>query len=252
VALGKADIHVHSACGDGMASVSQILAFADEKAGLSVVAITDHDDLKGGFAAREAWARGKYRVEVVPGMEVTTLGGHLIALFLEEPVASLKPLKETLEAVHRQGGLCIIPHPLNWLTRSVGHRTIMDVQRRRGSGVYFDGIQTANVAPGSRVKLKTAQRLNRQRYHLPEVGGSDAHFLPAVGSAYTLFEGEGAEDLRRAILSGTTAGVNGRYPSIGEIGLGRFLRQQWRGITVTPKAAGWGPTIWSFVKRLKP
>lgn len=249
--MGKADLHVHSACGDGMASVSQILEYADQKAGLSVVAITDHDDLKGGFAAREAWARGSYRVQVVPGIEITTLQGHLIALFLEEPVASLRPLLETLEAVHRRGGLCIIPHPLNWLTRSVGHRTILSVMRRRGSGVYFDAIQTANVAPGSSVRLKTAQRLNRERYHLPEIGGSDAHFLLAVGSAYTLFEGEGAEDLRRSILSGTTSAVDGRYPSIAEIGLGQFLRQQWRGIAVTPKAAGWWPTIWSFVKRPK-
>lgn len=246
--MGKADLHVHSACGDGMAGVSQILEYADRKTDLSVVAITDHDELKGGYEAREVWARGKYRVEVVPGEEVTTLNGHLIALFLEEPVPSLRPLRETLEAVHRQGGLCIIPHPLNWLTRSVGHRTILDVQRRRGSGIYFDAIQTANVAPGSSVNLKTAQRLNRERYHLPEVGGSDAHFLPAVGSAFTLFDGQGAEDLRRAILLGTTSAVNGRYPSMATIGYMTFIRQQWRGIVVTPKAEGWWPTIKSFFK----
>ena len=235
-----------------MATVEEILEYADQKIDLSVIAVTDHDDLKGGHAAREAWARGNYRVQVVPGEEVTTLQGHLLALFLEEPVTSFKTLPETLEAVHRQGGLCIIPHPLNWLTRSVGHKTIVNVQTRRGSGVYFDAIQLANVAPGSRVKLKTAQRLNRERFHLPEVGGSDAHFLQAVGSAYTLFEGESAEDLRRSILSGTTTAVSGRYPSIAEIGLGRFLRQQYRGIVVTPKAAGWLPTIRSFVKRFKP
>lgn len=231
-----------------MASVSQILEFADRKTDLTVVAITDHDELRGGIEAREVWARGNYRVEVIPGEEVTTLQGHLIALFLEEPVASLRPLRETLEAVHRQGGLCIIPHPLNWLTRSVGHRTILDVQRRRGSGIYFDGIQTANVAPGSSVKLKTAQRLNRERYHLPEIGGSDAHFLPAVGSAFTLFDGDGAEDLRHAILSGTTSAVNGRYPSMATIGYGTFFRQQWRGIAVTPRAEGWWPTIKSFLR----
>jgi len=234
-----------------MASVSQILDYADRKTELTVVAITDHDELKGGHMAREVWARGSYRVEVIAGMEITTLQGHLIALFLEQPVASLRPLQETLEAVHRQGGLCIIPHPLNWLTRSVGHRTIMDVQRRRGSGIYFDAMQTANVAPGSKVKLKTALRLNKERYHLPEVGGSDAHFLLAVGSAFTLFDGESAEDLRRGILSGTTSGVNGSYPSIAEIGFGAFLRQQWRGIAVTPKAEGWWPTIKSFLRRPK-
>jgi predicted metal-dependent phosphoesterase TrpH len=232
-----------------MGTVSEILEYADRNTDLAVVAITDHDDLKGGHEAREAWARGSYRVEVIPGEEVTTLQGHLLALFLEKPVPSLRPLRETLEAVHRQGGLCIIPHPLNWLTRSIGHRFILEVQRRRGSGVYFDGIQLANVAPGSRVKLKTAQRLNRERYHLPEVGGSDAHFLPAVGSAYTIFDGERAEDLRRAILAGTTTGGSGKYPSVATIGYGKFFRQQWRGIVVTPKAEGWWPTIKSFVWR---
>lgn len=242
---------MHSACGDGMGTVSEILDYAERNTDLTVIAITDHDDLKGGHLAREVSARGNYGVEVVPGEEVTTLQGHLLALFLEEPVPGLRPLRETLEAVHRQGGLCVIPHPLNWLTRSIGHHSILEVQRRRGGGVYFDGIQTANVAPGSRVKLKTAQRLNRDRYHLPEVGGSDAHFLPAVGSAYTVFEGNGAEDLRRAILAGTTAGGSGKYPSVATIGYGKFLRQQWRGIAVTPKAEGWWPTIKSFVWRPK-
>ncbi len=250
--MGKADIHVHSACGDGMAAVEEILEYADQKTDLSVIAVTDHDELKGGLLAREVWARGNHRVEVIAGEEVTTLQGHLLALFLEEPVVPLKPLPETLEAIHRQGGLCVIPHPLNWLTRSIGNRAILNVQTRRGSGVYFDAIQMANVAPGSRVKLSTARRLNEERYHLPEVGGSDAHFLQAVGSAYTVFEGESAEDLRRSILAGTTSGGEGVYPSLAEIGFGRFLRQQYRGIVVTPKAAGWMPTIWSFVKRLKP
>ena len=250
--MGKADLHVHSACGDGMANVAEILQYADEKTDLSVIAFTDHDDLKGGIAAREAWARGHYRVQVIPGEEVTTLQGHLLALFIDQPVPSLKPLAETLAAVHRQGGLCIIPHPLNWLTRSIGHKAIMKVTEERGSGVYFDAIQLANTAPGAKVKLSTAIRLNNEHYHLPAVGGSDAHFLPAVGSAYTLFEGESAEDLRRAILMGKTSGGAGHYPSIPEIGYGKFLRQQWRGIAVTPKAAGWRPTIWSFIKRLKP
>jgi predicted metal-dependent phosphoesterase TrpH len=249
--VGKADIHVHSACGDGMATVAEILTYADRKTDLTVVAITDHDDLKGGYLAREVWAKGNHRVEVVAGMEVTTLQGHLLALFLEDPVPGLRPLQETLEAVHRQGGLCVIPHPLNWLTRSIGHRTIMDVQRKRCSGVYFDGIQLANVAPGSRVKLSTAKRLNKERYHLPEVGGSDAHFVQAVGSASTFFEGESAEDLRRAILAGTTSGVEGKYPSVAEIGMGKFLRQQWRGFSVTPKAEGWWPTIKSFFRMAK-
>jgi predicted metal-dependent phosphoesterase TrpH len=250
--MGKSDLHIHSACGDGMATAAEIIEYVDEKTDLSVIAITDHDDLAGGLTAREHWARGRFRVEVVAGVEVTTIEGHLLALFIEEPVPSLKPIAPTLEAVHRQGGLCIIPHPLNWLTRSIGEGTIERVTRERGSGLYFDAIQTSGKGPGSGVGMAKARRLNREQYHLPEVGGSDAHFLPAIGSAYTLFEGESAEDLRRSILMGTTSGAEGRYPSLAEIGYRRFLVQQWRGFTVTPRKSGWIPTIMSFFKRLRP
>ena len=149
--MGKADIHIHSACGDGMATTAQLLDYVERETDLSVIAVTDHDDLKGGLQAREEWARGRYRFEVIAGEEVTSLQGHLIALFIEEKVPSLKPLQETLEAVHRQGGLCIIPHPLNWLTRSIGQRSIEKVMRQRGSGIYFDAMQAGNCSPGSRV-----------------------------------------------------------------------------------------------------
>jgi len=65
-------------------------------------------------------------------------------------------------------------------------------------------------------------------------------------------EGESAEELRRSILMGTTSAADGRYPSLSEIGYRRFLLQQWRGFTVTPKKSGWLPTIFSFFKRLRP
>ncbi len=150
-----------------------------------------------------------------PGVELTTLEGHLLALFIEEPVPSLDPSPETLEAVHRQGGLCVIPHPMNWLTRSIGEQDYREGDA--ASGAAASTSTPSNWRGSGRGRAwgwETARRLNHERYHLPEVGGSDAHFLPAVGSAYTLFEGESAEDLRRSILMGTTSAVDGRYPSL--------------------------------------
>ena len=35
-------------------------------------------------------------------------------------------------------------------------------------------------------------------------GGSDTHYLPTLGSTYTLFQGETAQDLRDAIETGAT------------------------------------------------
>jgi predicted metal-dependent phosphoesterase TrpH len=250
--LGKADLHIHTARGDGMADLPELLDYVQDKTDLTVIAVTEHDDLRPGLDAREMCARGGYRIEVVPGAEVTTLEGHLLALYLEEPIESLRPLAETLEAAHRQNGLCIIPHPMSWLTRSIGQRVIERVLRDGQDGVYFDGIEVADQSAGARVSIRKARRLNQERYHLAEVGGSDAHFLAVVGSAYTLFEGRGADDLRRAILARATQGVEGHQPSLMEIGLGQVARQQVRGILVTPRKMGWRRTIASFVRRFVP
>jgi predicted metal-dependent phosphoesterase TrpH len=250
--VGTADLHVHTALGDGMAEIPELLTHVEEKTDLSIIAVTEHDDLGAALAAREAWARGRYRFEVVLGEEVTTLEGHLLALFIEEPVPSLKLLASTLEAVHRQGGLCIIPHPMSWLTRSIGQRTIERILREGRDGVSFDGMETAGSNLAGRVSAKKARRLNRERFHLAEVAGSDAHFLQAVGASYTIFEGSGGEELRRAILACTTRAAAGRYPSMRQIGLRQVVRQQWRGMLATPRKMGWLPTIGSFLRRAWP
>ncbi|MFQ5880246.1 MAG: PHP-associated domain-containing protein, partial [Dehalococcoidia bacterium] len=184
----------------------------------------------------------------VAGEEVTTQEGHLLALFIQEPLPALRPLAETIAAVHRQGGLCLVPHPLSWLTRSIGHRAIEALVRHPSDLVYLDGIELANDTSGARVSRRRARRLNQEVYHLAEVGGSDAHFLAAVGSAYTLFGGSTAQELRRCILEKTTTAVNGRHPSLAQIGAGQVLRQTWRGLTATPRTVGWLRTARSFVK----
>ncbi len=247
---GKADLHVHTALGDGLAEVPALLDFVESQTDLDVIAVTDHDDLRGAFQVREAWARRRYRFQVVTGIEVTTIEGHLLALYVEEPVPGLRPLAEALEAVHRQGGLCVIPHPMSWLTRSLGQRAIERIISSADDLRHFDGLETANQSLGARVSLSKAADLNRRRYHLAEVGGSDAHFLQAIGSAYTEFPGRSADDLRQSILAKTTRGINGRHPTLREIGLGRVLRQSWRGLLVTPRTLGWGATAASFVKRI--
>ena len=249
--MGTADLHIHTSLGDGMADIPELLAYVEERTGLSVIAITEHDGLQAAFAAREVWARGRYRFELIVGEEVTTIEGHLLALFIDEPVPSLKPLLPTLEAVHKQGGLCVIPHPMSWLTRSLGQRVIERVLREGGGGAYFDAIELSG-SPAARVGEKKAQRLNRERYHLAEVGSSDAHFAEAIGASYTTFEGCSAEELRRAILARTTSATIGQYPSFRQIGLRRIVQQQWRGMLATPRQMGWLPTIGSFLRRARP
>lgn len=248
--MGTADLHVHTSASDGMARAHEVLEYVGRDTGLDVVAVTDHDGIRGAWEAREVWAKGAYRFDFVMGIEVTAIEGHVLALFVEEPVPNLCRVEEVLEAVHKQGGLCVAPHPMTWLTRGMDRKTLLGVSEARRDGVHFDGIETANQSPAARIGRRRTKELNRTRLGLAEVGGSDAHFLPVIGSAFTRFEGSTAADLRRSIIERTTRGVNGRYPSFFELGAMNVLRQSWRGIMTTPRSMGWGPTAASFARRI--
>jgi hypothetical protein len=180
-------------------------------------------------------------------MEVTTLDGHLLALFIDDPVPSFRRIEETLEAIHRRGGLAIAPHPLSWLTRSVSRRTFARVAAINNDGVYFDGIEEYNLSPAGRVSSGRARRLNRESLGLAAVGSSDAHFLASVACAYTLFEGSSGQQLRQAIEQKTTTATAGAAPRLSELGYRNVAIQQWRGMMATPRAMGWSPTIRSFI-----
>lgn len=245
--MGRADLHVHTSEGDGLDSTEAVLKFA-EHTPLDVVAITEHDDLVTGLRARENAIRRGVRIEVVPGVEITTLDGHLVALFVEEPVPSFRGVEETIEAVHRQGGLCFAPHPMTWLTRSLSARKLTALAR----GGALDAIEAANCGPAARWGVRRVRRLNSERLHLPEVGASDAHFKQAIGSAYTEFEGTTAADLRTALAAGRVRGVEAGYPRLRDVGLLRTLSLPITGLRATPKKMGWRRTAWSFVERYAP
>lgn len=244
--MGKADLHIHTSDGDGLDSVEAIFEHVEARTDLDVVAITEHDSLETALRARETWARGGHRFDFVPGVEVTTLEGHVVALYVEEPLPSLRRVEETIEAVRRQGGVCFVPHPMSWLTRSIGPGTF---ERVAAAGLSFDGIELASASPTTRLYLQKARRLNKETYRLPWVGASDAHFVQAIGSGYTGFEGRSTLDLRRAFADGTVDGHAGRFPSLREVGIRRALSLPIAGLAATPRRLGWRRTAWSFVSR---
>ena len=84
------DFHVHSNMSDGTLSPTEVVKLAKE-AGLTAIALTDHDTIDGVSEAIEAGE--KYGVKVVPGIEISAeyKGGDLhISPRLPEKWESLK------------------------------------------------------------------------------------------------------------------------------------------------------------------
>ncbi len=214
--MGKADLHIHTTHSDGMATVAQVLDFVEHKTDLDLIAITDHDMFDGADEARELVARRHYRFQVLTGMEVTTLEGHLLVLGIDKPVRSLQRLDKTIAHVHEQGGIVIAPHPMSWMIRSIGRNGLLRIHQHPDDLIYFDGFESLNPSIAGKVAAKQAQELNRRILKLAETGGSDSHVLPTIGSAVTQFPGTSANDLLRALKEKTTI-ANGHYWTAEEI-----------------------------------
>jgi len=64
------DLHVHSTASDGSFTPAEVTALARE-AGLTAIALTDHDTVSGVGEALAA--AGDFPLEVVPGVELSCL-----------------------------------------------------------------------------------------------------------------------------------------------------------------------------------
>jgi hypothetical protein len=178
---GRADLHVHTLYSDGGQSPEAVVRAAAGR--LDVVAITDHDRVAGALRARDyAREHPELGVDVVIGEEVSTLNGHLLALYLEEHVPPGLTAQESIRRIHGQGGLAVAAHPFHPL-RGVarGHRSL----GRMIPDLALDAIEVV-------------------KWMLPVTAGSDAHDVWYLGSAFTVFPGHDASSLRHALEGGRT------------------------------------------------
>ncbi|MDD1724633.1 MAG: PHP domain-containing protein [Methanospirillum sp.] len=172
------DLHIHTNFSkDGESSVQQIIAAASN-AGLDAIAITDHDTMDG-YRTAQAISSG---ILIIPGIEISTREGHLIALGIDSPPESGQPVLDTIQEVRDAGGVTILPHPF--------HRYRHGVALRCHEALYeADAIEIYNsryvFAHANRHAMKLANKLGR-----PVVAGSDAHHARFVGYGRTMIDAE--------------------------------------------------------------
>jgi predicted metal-dependent phosphoesterase TrpH len=228
---GRADLHIHSAVGDGLATVAQILDYVEHRTELDLIAITDHDEVRGALQARELAAAGSRRFEVIVGTEITTRQGHLLAYDVDRRYPMLRSLRDSIAAVHDDGGFVVVPHPLSFLTTSAGRIALCRAVDCADARQRPDAIELFNPSLAGRVRHRRAIELNR-RLGLAESGGSDAHHLELVGTAWTTFPGRTAGEFRAAIAARATAAAGGFW-TLGDHMHG-LAEQQWRSMVLAP------------------
>jgi predicted metal-dependent phosphoesterase TrpH len=227
---GVADLHVHTMASDGTAGVLDILEHVEHRADLQVLAVTDHERIDAAIAAREIARDRGLRVEIVVGEEITTRGGHLLALFIEERIRPLQSLRTSIARVHEQGGLAIASHPLAPYPSCVSERSVRRLHDDPDPIYHLDGLETFNPTTPGRTHHARAVALAAE-LGLASVGGSDAHLLHAIRSGHSGFDGRTAADLRLAILEARTT-AHGEFWSFAfQVGMfGHQLRKYGRDI----------------------
>ena len=200
--LGRADLHIHTLASDGTAGVVDILDHVAKAADLDVIAITDHERIDAAVAGRAIARDRGLGFEVVVGEEVTTLGGHLLALWIEEPVKPFRTMRTTIAEIHARGGIAIPAHPLvpyplcaqGWVLR----RLLADDERYRPDAIEAFNPTTLGKPWHGRV-VRFAQQ-----HGLARVGNSDAHDLASIGIGWSTFPGRTGDDLRAALAARAT------------------------------------------------
>ncbi|GAA0527897.1 Predicted metal-dependent phosphoesterase TrpH, contains PHP domain [Halorubrum aquaticum] len=231
----RIDPHVHSEDSyDGHEPVELILEHAAD-IGLDAVVITDHDTM--GESKRAAEIAPEYGLIGIPGVEVSTADGHLLAIGVDRMPPRGESYATTVSWIHDSGGVAVVPHPFQRSRHGVRRRDIPvpgsnaddddgSDEADDGDGVIgSDTVDEVDAIEVFNAWLFTGYRNRRARrfaaiHGYPGVAASDAHHLNYVGRAFTELtvrdrasvDDVTAADVLAAIREGTTSASGKRAP----------------------------------------
>ena len=180
----KWDIHLHSTFSDGMSEMRKIFEAAKRK-GLDGLVVTDHDTTAHQKKAEEMGR--EYGIETLPGIEISTMFGDIIAIGIEEVPTG--DAEEIIDEIHSMGGVAIAAHPFGgyWevsFAEMPEFLSLFDAWEILNGGVSREGNMRALEFGLKNKVVGTA--------------GSDSHYHEDVGSCFVVVE----DDLLSSIRSG--------------------------------------------------
>jgi predicted metal-dependent phosphoesterase TrpH len=172
----KLDLHLHSQySSDGTGSPKEIIKVL-QKRGLNGMAITDHNSVIGSLKAQEISPKDFI---VLPGQEISTLEGHIVALGNKENIQRGLSIEETVERIIDSGGIPIVVHLF---------RNMSGIKKNNFKKIHknLSAIEVYNSCSVPKSNLKSAKVA--KEYNLGGTGGSDSHIPKYVGYGYTLVD----------------------------------------------------------------
>jgi predicted metal-dependent phosphoesterase TrpH len=151
--------------------------------GLGGMIITDHDSIAGSLVGRKVALRFK-DFKVIPGAEVTSRSGHILAIGIENDVPRGLSVEETVERIHDLGGIAVASHPFSSQVRP----------SLREEGLKTDGVEVFNATNRAHSNFKALTLA--QVHGRPRTAGSDAHWAKTLGNAGIICE-DPLEDITR-------------------------------------------------------
>jgi len=172
----KLDLHIHSQYSEDGTGTHLEIAKILKKKGLNGMAVTDHNTVEGGLSALKVATKD---FVVIPGVEISTKDGHIIALNIKENIPRSLTVEETVEKIIDKGGIPIVPHL---------YRSLSGIKEKKLKKIIkkVPAIEVFNSCSVLQTNLKTMKIA--KKYNLGGTGGSDSHIPSLVGEAYTLVD----------------------------------------------------------------
>ena len=180
----EVDLHIHTRYSPDSRSRPEDIIKRAVTLGLGAIAVTDHDSLKGAAAATKL---APDSLIVVPGMELKTEKGDLLALFVSQEVRS-KTFADAVDEIRSDDGIAIVPHP--------GESPKMT----RRDIALADGLEVFNATLSPRDNRRSLEYATELR--MPGFSSSDAHLVMEIGNGTTRVQDSSSlEELRKGLLA---------------------------------------------------
>jgi len=172
----KLDLHIHSQYSDDAEGTPEEIIKNLKKKGLNGMALTDHNTTKGAVKAEKLSTK---EFIVIPGVEISTADGHMIALNIREDIPRKLSVEETVELIIEKGGTPIVPHLYRNMSGIKKEKLLRIINK-------ISAIEVFNGCSVPQSNLKTSKIA--EKYKLGGTGGSDSHVPEYTGLAYTTFK----------------------------------------------------------------